>query len=146
MVSGMPSLFQETIYTENSNYLQRGITLNESESVFEVIAKSKGYTILRRGWPDFALRRADGSLFCVEVKSYADSLSTEQIRMIEFLASAGIPCYVSKNGEFPDLTRPEVSVNVLNTWGSQAIVEEKYHHRLALVEDKLRQIRKLCEV
>lgn len=120
--------------------------MNTSESVFEVIAKSKGYTILRNGWPDFALRRADGSLFCVEVKSYADSLSTEQIHMIEFLALAGIPCYVSKNGKFPDLTKPEIDIATVNTWCSQSIIEEKYHHRLALVEEKLLQIRKLCEV
>lgn len=118
--------------------------MNAPESAFVVIAKSKGYTLFRNGWPDFALRRADGSLFCVEVKSYADSLSTEQIHMIEFLALAGIPCYVSSNGEFPDLTKPEINVDHENTWYSESIIEEKYHHRLEAVEEKLREIRKLC--
>lgn len=120
--------------------------MNESESVFEVMAKSKGYTILRNGWPDFALMRADGSLFCVEVKSYADSLSLEQVHMIDFLAFAGIPCYVSKNGEFPDLTKPVSSIHSEKERSVYSIaVEEKYHHRLEHVEQKLRQIRKLCE-
>ena len=119
--------------------------MNTSESVFEVIAKSKGYTILRNGWPDFALRRADGYLFCVEVKSYADSLSTEQVNMMEFLALAGIPCYVSIGGEFPDLASPEFYVNTENTRYSRSVIEERYHYRLALVEEKLLRIRKLCE-
>lgn len=118
--------------------------MNESESVFEVIAKSKGYTVLRRGWPDFALMHADGSLFCVEVKSYMDSLSLVQVHMIDFLALAGIPCYVSKNGEFPDLINPVVSIDVKRTRPIQAIIEAKYHYRLEHVEEKLRQIRKLC--
>lgn len=119
--------------------------MNESESVFEVIAKSKGYTILRRGWPDFALMRGDGSLFCVEVKRGSASLSREQEDMIDFLALAGIPCYVSRNGEFPDLTKPKVSIDSVNTRYAQSIIERKYHHRLELLEEKLRQIGKLCD-
>lgn len=107
-------------------------------------AETKGYVVFRRGWPDFALMREDGSLFCVEVKSDTDSLSHEQEEMIEFLALGGIPTYVSRNGEFPDLTKPEAKVNI-DTDRHARLIESKYHHRLERVEDLLRQIRKLCD-
>lgn len=118
--------------------------MNESELHLIAIAESKGYVVLRRGWPDFALVREDEPLFCVEVKSGDQSLSKDQENMIEFLALAGIPTYVSRDGEFPDLTKPEVKVDS-ETDRHTRLIERAYHHRLEHVEELLRQIRKLCD-
>ena len=88
--------------------------------------------------------REDGSLFCVEVKSDGDSLSKEQEDMIEFLVLGGIPCYVSRNGDFPDLTKPEKKVTTeIDRY--IRLIECEYYHRLERVEELLRQIRKLCD-
>ena len=118
--------------------------MNASESGFVAIAESKGYTVLRRGWPDFALMKEDGLLFCVEVKSGILSLSKEQENMIEFLALGGIPCYVSRDGDFPDLRKPEVKVDI-DIPRYTRLIEREYYHRLEHVEELLRQIRKLCD-
>lgn len=129
---------------------------NISESKFEINAESKGCKVLRGGWPDYAVIGPDGALFCVEVKA-GNSLSEAQKEMIHFLTLAGIPCYVSWNGNFPDLNEPfddsNKSMNVPNfeeltedyKIAIKRVVERDYHHRLEITEEKLRQIKKICE-
>jgi len=132
--------------------------MNDSESEFAQVAESKGYTLRRNGWPDFALMRADGSLICVEVKTPGDSLSQEQHDMIEFLSLAGIPCYISRNGDFPDFRKPVFKIDreftksskscrlcELNSERLRYSVEREYHSRLERVEQILQQIMRLCD-
>jgi hypothetical protein len=115
--------------------------VNTSESVFETLAISKGCKVLRGGWPDFAIIGPDGSLFCVEVKD-GSGLSATQKEMIQFLTLAGIPCFVSWKGEFPNLKKPK-KLEIQEKY--KRIIEKEYHHRLEIVEEKLQQIRKICD-
>ena len=130
--------------------------MNASESVFETMAEAEGCKVIRNGWPDYAVIGPDGSLFCVEVKA-GSSLSEAQKEMIHFLTLAGIPCYVSWNGNFPDLNEPfddsNKSMNIPNIEEIiedykrvvERVVEREYHHRLEITEEKLLQIKKICE-
>lgn len=85
------------------NKMREGLT--ETEHAFFRAAKAKGFIVLRGGYPDFALRSQDGSFF-VEVKSNGALPAYNQMGMMQFLANAGLPSYVSYDGEFPDLDKP----------------------------------------
>jgi len=55
-----------------------------------------GFTVLRRGWPDFLCVGPDGSVSAVEVKSGFDQPSQAQHAIHAVLASLGIPVYVAR--------------------------------------------------
>jgi hypothetical protein len=56
-------------------------------------ARSTGWTVSRRGWPDFLLEN-DGQILCVEVKAQPKTpLSKHQRRVLHALVAYGVPCY-----------------------------------------------------
>lgn len=67
--------------------------MNDTEEAFAALARSEGWAVTKRGWPDFICRR-DGELMVVEVKGRNDGLSYEQWQMIRDLRAAGIPTFV----------------------------------------------------
>lgn len=67
--------------------------LNPHESAFQHWAESEGWSVTKRGWPDFICRR-NGELMAVEVKGGKDGLRSEQIAAMRDLQDAGIPTYM----------------------------------------------------
>lgn len=63
------------------------------EKRFEAEAIKSGYTVLKKGWPDFLIIRGP-SVNGVEVKSRHDRLKEHQIEMLRALDGACIKCYV----------------------------------------------------
>jgi hypothetical protein len=68
--------------------------LNGSESVFWEMETERGSLVLRAGWPDFLVERADGRIVGIEIKSGQDVLSQRQTAMLDLLERAGIVCFV----------------------------------------------------
>jgi Holliday junction resolvase len=55
--------------------------------------KAQGWTVCRRGWPDFLAVR-DGRVIAVEVKPNSDrSFKQEQLFVLQWLALAGLEIY-----------------------------------------------------
>ncbi len=55
--------------------------------------KTEGWSVTRRGWPDFIAVK-DGQVMFIEVKPHAVSkLKTSQIEIMEVLVKAGLECY-----------------------------------------------------
>lgn len=65
---------------------------NEAERQFAAWAIEQGWSITKRGWPDFICRRGQ-EMMCVEVKSGSDHLSHAQQATASDLAAHGIPCF-----------------------------------------------------
>ena len=84
--------------------------LTETERKFYLSARDQGFRVIRGGYPDFALSNSEIGPFFVEVKN-TSYLSDNQCAMMQFLASAGLPSYVSF-GEFPKLKSPYYPVKV----------------------------------
>lgn len=74
---------------------------NREEAVFREWATSEGWSVTKRGWPDFICRRGP-AVMCVEVKD-SDDLSSSQRATAGDLAAHGIPVYVWRA---PRATRP----------------------------------------
>lgn len=73
--------------------------LNKLEqSVHDAFTK-KGFTVLRRGWPDFLIISSCGQTLGIEVKNYLDHLTPVQRQMHDALRNAGIPVYVAKRNK-----------------------------------------------
>ena len=71
-----------------------------TEELFRDLAARNCWHQMKRGWPDFFCRRADGSFFVVEVKRRSHNgrmivLKREQETVMDSLSSVGIECYVS---------------------------------------------------
>lgn len=64
-----------------------------AEQQFADWAQSQGWTVSKRGWPDFICRRGD-ELMAVEVKAGHDGLRPEQIDAIRDLKRAGFPTFL----------------------------------------------------
>jgi len=62
------------------------------EQRFAVLASEAGWTISKRGWPDFFMWK-DGKLACVEVKGDLEPLRANQKAVLEGLAAYGVPCF-----------------------------------------------------
>lgn len=67
--------------------------MNDAESAFEFWARSQGWVITKRGWPDFLCRRG-AEVAAVEVKDHADWLSPEQRAALIDLHAAGVDTYI----------------------------------------------------
>jgi hypothetical protein len=67
------------------------------EALFAEWAESQGWTVTKRGWPDFICRR-NGEVMAVEVKGGADDISPEQGDTLDNLSAAGVPTYVYHHG------------------------------------------------
>jgi VRR-NUC domain len=67
-------------------------TDSPTERIFTEHARSAGWEISKRGWPDFIMWK-DGEIACVEVKKDLDRLRDNQLSVLEALASHGVPCF-----------------------------------------------------
>ena len=74
---------------------------NTPERLFEELAKLKGWTVTKRGWPDFLCFTETGEMIAVEVKprmkrrSGFKVLKREQAKTMDILTAHGISCFVS---------------------------------------------------
>jgi VRR-NUC domain len=71
--------------------------MNKNERKVKSLYESKGYIVLRDGWPDFlAYRMVNGKLEAkaIEVKAGNDAVSMKQIRNHVALEALGIPVEV----------------------------------------------------
>ena len=83
---------------------------NAAEGAFFLAAKERGWTITKRGWPDFFCFNTDeGKLAVVEVKRNAEAtLRREQQMVMRALARYGVPCFFwSPDGGFKRITGDE---------------------------------------
>ena len=76
---------------------------NVAEQAFVKQAKSEGWEVTKRGWPDFFCKKGD-RVMCVEVKpekkdGSRKALRVNQIHRMEWLQSLGVECYVGIGGE-----------------------------------------------
>lgn len=72
---------------------------NTTETAFDEWAKSQGYVVTKRGWPDFLCLK-DGRVAAVEVKPRTKKgrhkhLKLEQVVSLAVLQKSGIDCYLS---------------------------------------------------
>lgn len=80
--------------------------MTEFERKIKWHLERRGFTVLKRGWPDFLCFDdgwRDGRLMCVEVKSKGDKLTPEQVLMHKMLKNAGIPVYVANEKTYEKL-------------------------------------------
>lgn len=67
---------------------------NIHEEAFCNWIEEKGYTAMKRGWPDFFCRNKAGDIICVEVKPRPGVyLKVEQYIVMEALSKFGVKCY-----------------------------------------------------
>ena len=67
---------------------------NKSEREFQIWAEEKGWTVSKRGWPDFFCKNERGEVVLVEVKSAQRyRLRKDQWGVMEELVKFGVPCY-----------------------------------------------------
>ena len=76
----------------------RGITAkrpnNEAEGLFFDKMRKAGWSLTKRGWPDFFCVNDKGDICCVEVKpTGAQRLKNNQAQVMRALSAAGIKCY-----------------------------------------------------
>lgn len=66
---------------------------NPAEAQLYDYISGKGWTVVRKGYPDFFCVK-DNKIMCVEVKPRAaDPLKTNQLKILQLLAAYGVPCY-----------------------------------------------------
>lgn len=66
---------------------------NEAEGLFYEQMQANGWSLTKRGWPDFLCVR-DGKLCAVEVKPRSDvPLKKNQLAIMGLLSAHGIACY-----------------------------------------------------
>jgi len=110
--------------------------MNELESEFYEQAIRYGYTVLKRGWPDFLIVK-DGKAQGVEVKSPNDVVTNEQMTMMNTLANAGIDCWVYRS----EWKGPEIVKRTKN----DDIVDELFEYCMKKDERIKKEIMKLIE-
>lgn len=74
---------------------------NKAEDAFEKFMYAEGWSVTKRGWPDFLAFKTEGKgekkkhqVILVEVKADGSHpLKPEQYRVFQILASAGFLCY-----------------------------------------------------
>ena len=98
---------QEILEYAQQDKLKRsnGAPTNPTEAALYRQLDAEGWTILRRGWPDFYCIRGD-ELMLVEVKAKKDNrLRAEQGEVLYGLGRRGIPCFKwSPNGGLERVT------------------------------------------
>jgi hypothetical protein len=78
---------------KNPNPRHHGPVARELKAI--VMAKAKGYEVLRHGWPDMLLYRAsDKKAVFLEVKSPTDKVNAYQRRMHQILKELGLDVQV----------------------------------------------------
>jgi len=65
---------------------------NKAEAAFEQRMQSQGWTVTKRGWPDFICYK-NGEVCLVEVKGHGRRLKANQRQVMHLLMSYGVPCY-----------------------------------------------------
>ena len=66
---------------------------NAAEGAFFDEAQRRGWTLTKRGWPDF-LAWKDGEMIAVEVKPHCDHpLKREQLAVMAALSMRGVKCF-----------------------------------------------------
>ena len=65
---------------------------NEPERQFEQNFTAQGWTVTKRGWPDFICSK-NGQIMVVEVKRSARQGVLRQRKVIDILKAHGVPCY-----------------------------------------------------
>src|SRR5580698_8131330 len=70
--------------------------VNPHERKMAVALTNSGYSVLRKGWPDF-LAVAGNRVIAVEVKNHKDQVRPEQAEMHEVLKRIGIPVLVVRD-------------------------------------------------
>ena len=77
---------------QNSDPVER-TNKNIPERMCEEFFKSDGFTVTKRGWPDFIVRKGN-RVMAVEVKpSIQDHLKPTQSAVMDWLISLGVECY-----------------------------------------------------
>lgn len=67
---------------------------NKAEQHCAEMLTIDGWTLTKRGWPDFIAFKKDGSVIAIEVKAKeTHKLSYFQVKVMSILHKAGIPCY-----------------------------------------------------
>jgi hypothetical protein len=120
---------------------------NEAEHTFANWAIDQGWSVTKRGWPDYFCRR-ESEVMCVEVKC-SDGLSHEQRRTAEDLTAHGIPTYVwwMQNRELEpisDLTELLTAEDIRLLDASRRLATDLRIERQRR-DDLQRQVRKLTE-
>ncbi len=66
---------------------------NKTERELYNILTNDGYTVVKRGWPDFACLK-NGEIILIEVKPNKDThLKTSQYKLMKALSDKGIKCF-----------------------------------------------------
>lgn len=88
--------------TRRSGIPSRLRIASHAEAAFCRQAMQNGWTVRKRGWPDFLIEQ-EGRLYAVEVKRDAPVLKREQAEVMELLERAGVRCLVwtPKTGFLP---------------------------------------------
>ena len=68
---------------------------NPTEEIFRREAHKNGWTVSKRGWPDFIITK-NGETAFVEVKTDNRKLKKSQRFILELLAKHGLECYLFK--------------------------------------------------
>jgi hypothetical protein len=68
---------------------------NKYEQAFADMARSLGWDITKRGWPDFICYAPNGEVIVVEVKPPGQDLKKTQWLCMRFLSRLGLKCFVS---------------------------------------------------
>jgi hypothetical protein len=83
------------------DYVGEGSASNKAENLFRNKAKSKGWLVVKKEWPDFMCYKIDEftgeitDVMCVEVKkSFHDKLHDHQAKMLYLLFKLGIKSYI----------------------------------------------------
>ena len=63
-----------------------------AEAEFKKQAISKGWNVLKNGWPDYLIYK-DNEIAFVEVKDKGDQLRPSQIEMLNLLSKFGFKCF-----------------------------------------------------
>lgn len=67
---------------------------NKHEQTCFDIMESKGYTVIKNGYPDLFCFNENGDIVLIEVKPNSNhSLKTNQAKILKMLSKYGIPCY-----------------------------------------------------
>jgi hypothetical protein len=130
-----------------------------AEQQFAEWAESEGWTVSKRGWPDFMCRRGEERM-AVEVKAGKDGLRAEQIAAISDLLDAGMPTFMwtPEHGLTSPLSRPAAE-SVASLRAERAVLirmlRDAYHtprevrnarNRLARGKDTSWEMKGLLEV
>ena len=68
------------------------VNTNKTEEKFAVKAVAKGWSVTKRGWPDYLCWSGD-EVMCVEVKPEGQDLSPYQKLVMQKLTGLGLKCY-----------------------------------------------------